>query len=439
MSAPAFLVDDVIRTPRLAAVSSAADARAASAWRRPSSAPRSIVVDRVGAGPRAAARVTSSEDPGCYRGVTPWTSRHAWLAGVQLYLRHYPEALSTPNIRDVVAVDTFMVVLAITADHADEATGRSIRACKATVAAKAGCSPTTVQRVWRIAERRLGILRLIRRARPLTLAERFDVRHGPRMPDGTRCPQRGVTALRAVHTPPWLHAWTAIATIQLAPAPVENPHRPAAASVGIAPLPRRASPEHPSHLPTTSPCGRNAVSLRSTQRTRSARRPEQAGRPHQGAPPRPKRPRQRLHGERLAAELAQRAPWAARLSPRRAAAVLADFERAGWTAADWLTAARDVLHTLNWTMPRDGVHSPGGFIRWLTTYMTPDNPNAAPADPTTLRCGRPECDHGWITPSDPFGLGLVTGPSTRCTACQPGAWPLAEHLVDELDQDEPPF
>ncbi|GEM_PF-3513333 len=438
MSAATILVDDVIHAPRLAAVPSAADGRAATAWRGPSSAPRAIVVARTGAGLRAAARVTSAEDPGCYRGVTPWTARHTWLAGIQLYLRHYPEALATPSTRDVVSLETFMVVLAITVDYADEATGRSIRACKATVAAKAGCSPTTVQRVWRIADRRLGILRLIRRARPLTMAERFDVRHGPRMVDGKRCPQRGVTALRAAHTPRWLHSWVAIASIQIEHVPVEVSPYAAGSSVDIAPLPRRASPEYPSHLPTSSPCGRNAVSLRSTQRTRSARRHDRGG-AGQDQPPKARKPRQKLAGERLAADLALRAPWAAGLSPRRTAAGLADYERAGWTAGDWLAAARDVLQTLKWTMPRDGIHSPGGFIRWLTTYMTPDNPSAIPIAAETLRCGRPECDHGWITPTDPLGLSLIAGPSARCTYCRPGAWPFDEHLVDELDQDEPPF
>ncbi len=119
--------------------------------------PRAIVVERAeAASDREALRVQTAEEPGCYRGVRSWTSPEAFLAGLRLYLRHYPEALRSPNVNDGIAFDTFMKVMIATAEQAHPATGRGLRAHKKETARQVGCGEDTVQRAWRIATCRLG-------------------------------------------------------------------------------------------------------------------------------------------------------------------------------------------------------------------------------------------------------------------------------------------
>jgi hypothetical protein len=77
------------------------------------------------------------------------------------------------------------------------------------------------------------------------------------------------------------------------------------------------------------------------------------------------------------------------------------------------------------------------FLRELDPHD--DHPRLALVDPTELRCGRPECDHGWITLDQVLaGYPLVR----RCDQCRPGAWPAPnaeEYLAEVGHNDEPPF
>ncbi|MGL4745040.1 MAG: hypothetical protein ACRCYX_12580 [Dermatophilaceae bacterium] len=399
----------------------------ASSWRARPSAPRAVVESIPGAvESRARLRVTNVEQAGCYAGVRSWTSREHWLAGQRLYLRHHPQALTTPGVRDTVSSETYMTVIGLTADAAEASTGRGIRAHKAAIAAAAHCSPDTVQRVWRIATCRLGVLVDVARGRPLTMPERNQVRHGPRMDDGTRARQRGVTPLRAAHTPEWLHQWSLMAKPALdgLHSPEHDPTltdpegatpRPTQARTGaatgqpvdIASPPRRATASRETGSEKSSPCRQDTVSLRSTKRTRSARSLEEAGLAARG---RPARARKRLVGERLARDLAQIAPWGMQISPRRCAPALAPYELAGWTAHLWLEVAQQVLtdrYGGHWHPPQV-IASPHGWIRWLTSWMVPDAPG--PLQP----CNRPDCDgHGWIPTTDGHTI-------TRCPDCPPG-------------------
>ncbi|WP_460446324.1 hypothetical protein [Angustibacter aerolatus] len=321
--------------------------------------------------------------------------------------------------------------------------------------------------------------------------------------------------------------------------PVDNQQPSDLHVVGSAPHPRRGQQSASTHLPNTHTYNQDIVSLRSTKRTGSARRPDeglsdpdrtavraaeplndpatsdhtrpvlngrheaahdaqQTERPErtelaqQPRRPRPaRRPRRRLLGEHLAAQIAARADWGRGLSPRRVAHHLAPFEAAGWTAADWFTVADTILTGTSsrtssstspdqtgdldqadvehgapaWATgpaalgPRTGMHSPGGFVYWLTQRMDP-GPDLAglaelgdghDASGATARleaghagdartaCSRPDCDgHGWLD---------VDGPATPCPDCPPTA--RAPHVdlaelddveqLDGVEQLDPPF
>lgn len=385
--------------------------------------------------------VHDQSEPGLYAGIRSWRSREAWLSALMLTVRADPSLLTGSSRADVVDVDTFYIVLALTVAAADSATGRSIACSKRDVARAAGCRDATVQRVWRICTRRLGVLVEVAHARPLTMDERNHARQSVRMDDGTQSKQRGLTTLQAAHTPSWLapavHAAARmLARVTLAGDRLQLPGGPVSAEdvdehlVDVAHLPRRVrQPHEVLHLHEYSPCAHRSVSLRSTIRTRSARSPDQTAARNGEMKRRsqPKRPRKRLVGEALAAELAQIVPWGKDLSPRRCAPALADYERAGWTAEHWLTAASGVLSDLHLSAPTT-VRTPLGWIRWVTAYMTPDNPTTTPPQ----ACGLPGCDgHGWIQ--------LNNGTVAKCPHCPPGIRTRhVDLMVDQVD-DEPPF
>lgn len=446
-AAGASVAASTSRAPLWPAVSSRDAAIVATRWQERRSVPRAIIVDRGDAAvDREALRVQTAEEPGCYRGVRSWSSAPSFLAGLRLYLRHYPEALRGPNVNDGISADTFMAVMTATAEQAHPATGRGLRAHKKEIARVVGCGPDTVQRAWRFATCRLGVLRDIRRGRPLTLRERLAVYQGPRMSDGSRCKQRGVTPLRAFHMPAWLAPWVSMADtgtkgprkaaesrsgvpmgVEAFPVLCGAPGaRDSASPVGFASPPRRALPEGSGHLSDMETCGQDPVSLRSTKGTRSARRL------NEGGPTDSRRPRRSIDGERLAQQIAQDLGWSTtryqggpRFSPRRTAPALADFERAGWSAQHWIATARAVAQSINYPWPTSSqmIREPGAWVWWLTQHMVPDEPPAdfehSPAAPPWLQaCGRPGCDgHGWLLAEPDHVTGQVV--AAKCPDCPP--------------------
>nr|WP_284291984.1 hypothetical protein [Angustibacter aerolatus] len=183
--------------------------------------------------------------------------------------------------------------------------------------------------------------------------------------------------------------------------------------------------------------------------------------------PRPaRRPRRRLLGEHLAAQIAARADWGRGLSPRRVAHHLAPFEAAGWTAADWFTVADTILtgtrlahqarapartkpatstKPTSSTVRRRGPPAPppsapapactppaasstGSPSAWTPAPTSPASPSlgdghdasgatarleAGHAGDARTACSRPDCDgHGWLD---------VDGPATPCPDCPPTA------------------
>lgn len=434
--------------PTYPMVSSTRARAVATSWRPPSNAPRAVVSLRPKSSRhREALRVETVALPGCYAGITAWTSREAWLKGVRLYLVHYPEALTGPCMRDATSVDTFMAVMTATVQEAEPGTGRGIRASRAKVATAAGCDVKTVQRVWRFARRRLRVLVDVAHARPLTELERHSVRSGHRMVDGTRCRQRGTTGLRAANTPKWLVPWIAMAN-PIQPAQ-ETP--PPVSPVDFVPPPRRAAGERKSPVEIGSPGDQDAVSLRSTRRTRSARRSDHEG-PTDSCPPRrARKPRSRLTGEALVRDLIRSAPWAARLSPRRSAPDFAPFEDAGWTAQVWLDVARAIL-TAPGRRPPSRIKAPFAFARWLCDQMVPDAPPPTeqhePTPVVLTACGGPRCDGaGWLLPQQTavvddelseageliFTIKLVTDTTyaSSCPDCPPG---IRSQVLEDIAQ-----
>lgn len=415
------------------AVSSRDAAAVATRWQPRRRVPFGIVVEREGAAQdREAIRFKIAEEEGCYRGIRAWNSAQSFLAGLRLYLRHYPGALRGPNKGDSISLEAFMAVMTATATQAHPATGRGCRAHKKWVAAQAGCSEDHVKRAWRFAERRLDVLREVRRARPLRwYGERAELLGeglggkrcalARRMPDMSQCRQRGVTPLRAFHLPAWLAPWVALATQRLQASTAASGAHESPSSVDHAPLPVRSSPESPPHLEDMETCAHGTVSLRSTRGTRSARHSDQ---------PRGRRSRRTIRGERLAQAIAQMLGWATNrhqsgpaFSPRRTAPALADFEDAGWSPQQWLATARAVAESIEYPWPTSSqqIASPGGWVAWLTRYMVPDEPPAetdgAPAAPPWLQpCGRPDCDgHGWLRVDPDPVSGQVT--AQKCPHC----------------------
>lgn len=451
MSAAANVVEPVSSTSRPAlwsAVSSRDAAAVAARWTERRWVPFGVVVEREGAAEdREAVRFKVAEEPGIYRGVRAWSSAETFLHGLRLYLEHYPEALRGPNRGDSIAVDLFMKIMTLTASQAHPSTGRGCRAYEEWVAARAGCGPKTVQRAYRFAERRLDVFRELRRARVLRWEkERLRVLQGKRMRDGSTCRQRGVTPLRTFHVPAWLAPWIAMAAAGKArQRPVTGAGGPVGAPVGLGsgaalnaaagasggalavdcvPLPVRTRRDEDRHLEDWETCGQGTVSLRSTKQPRSARRHDEGGRP--------RRRRRPIRGEELARGIAALLGWSTtryqdgpRLSPRMTAPALAPFEGAGWTPEHWLSTARAVAVSLGYRWPTSSqqIASPGGWVRWLTQHMVPDEPpadvGADPAAPTWLMaCGQAGCDgHGWLTSEPDPATGRIS--SRKCMSCPP--------------------
>jgi len=121
--------------------------------------------------------------------------------------------------------------------------------------------------------------------------------------------------------------------------------------------------------------------------------------------------------------------------PQRLTPLLIPFveSRPAWDEHDLLDAFQDLGEVSGLGVPStaDGIETPWAFVKSLIDRLHPhDHPRLAAVDPAELRCGRTECDHGWI----PVGDAV-----RRCDRCRPGAWPepsFEELYGESADGDE---
>ncbi|WP_409482812.1 hypothetical protein [Arsenicicoccus dermatophilus] len=364
---------------------------------------------------------------GAYAGVTPWRRREVWLDAVEAMARDLGDVLRSPSAAggrgEAIDVTTLMRVLRAMATTGDLRTGRDIDGHHGTIAARCGCSEGTVARALRIAARGLGVLVEIAEGRRLRLAERrWCWARGIR--------QQGLPSIWAAHCPPEL-----------------TPYLEQAAALGAvrARLTGRKTPGHAHLVDCGGHLGESSTGIENSPLTlthldapRAARQPKttrgQANPRRAAGVTSPGR----ALGAALAREIASRVPWGHRLRPRAVAAHLAPYAAAGWTAAAWLAAVEQGYRDRGWTPPAQAT-SPGGLVHhWCQTL----DPAALDVGTGELHrpqpCGRPGCDHGWLTTTDVMGR-VVAAP---CPVCPPivrtSAWQaetdrLAEETADVQD------
>lgn len=376
---------------------------------------------------------------GAYRGTVRWSKPEAFLKGLRVALEAHPELRRTNldrrtgKYKDVQGLERFMRIAEAVTLAADHRTGRDVRARRKEIAEAAGCSVQDVQRWNRIASRVLQILVPIADGRQLTLLERLDVWARQTSP---RLKQHGVSTVWAFHVPPWLRQIMAAAAIQ-APRMDARGRWHTTSDLQLkesAPHPRSGHAFETDHLAYNSPSHPTSGSLRSPSGPGSARTAlMKKGRP----PP----------GRQLAIRFVKAMPLLRSTSPKRLENRLKRFveSRPVWTAQDLLDAIQTSCERSgrSATPPADQIHTPWAFVGSLldSIHEHDDHPRLPFVDPAELRCGRPECDYGWITLDDVAGRPLVR----RCDRCRPGAWPEHESSADDLldgapaDDSEPPF
>lgn len=152
----------------------------------------------------------------------------------------------------------------------------------------------------------------------------------------------------------------------------------------------------------------------------------------------------------LAVKVVKKFPWLCSESPRRLVPALKPFveSRPAWDEHDLhngiqtlrLTRGMVTALTVDQIRTRPAVVF-AAFLRELHPHD--DHPRLPFVTPAELRCGRDECDHGWI-PDDSADnrmrelIALPLEPR-KCDQCRPGAWPepTYEELCGELDEEAP--
>ncbi|WP_409482801.1 hypothetical protein [Arsenicicoccus dermatophilus] len=358
--------------------------------------------------------------PGAHAGVVAWDDRAAWLAGVRLLIDSHADAgvLRSPVRGDAMSADLLMRVIELVTATADTATGRDGVACRARIARQLGCVPKTVQRACRLACRVLGVLVRTGEGRLLRL-------HGERrrmIESGAS--QRGLSSVYAAHTPAHLRACIALARRLIITA--SGQVMAAGSGKAVDHVPHPGGPQLSPHLPLSSTHLEAPRAARPPKTTRGQGNPRRAaGVTGPG----------RALGAALAREIASRVPWGHRLRPRAVAAHLAPYAAAGWTAAAWLAAVEQGYRDRGWTPPAV-VTSPGGLVHHWCQTLDP-----AALDTTTGElhrpqpCGRPGCDHGWLTTTDVMGR-VVAAPCPHCPPIvRTSAWQAETDRIAEETPD----
>jgi hypothetical protein len=348
-------------------------------------------------GTRNASRGIHRQAPaGAYCGVRPWDGRQHWLA----FIVPIAIAMNTQILKDEeLSAETLLIWARVESGYAqDQRTGRRCIVRPDTVASVMGVHKKTVSRCRRVA-RKLGIQVVIEPGRMLTFAECTRARRAG------SC-QRGLSTETALTIP----APVALALLSATPT-------------------RGKATSSKGHL-LSSP-----LESTTTKRTEAAPPPRQPKR-FSGVSP----------ARHLAADLVKTVPWLHSERPGRLVPALSRFatSRPSWTAQDVIDAIQTIRDRrgLVTALTEDQIRTRpavvlAAFLRELDPHD--DHPRLALVDPVELRCGRPECDHGWITVDEVLaGYPLVR----RCDQCQPGAWPAPnaeDYLAEVGHNDEPPF
>ena len=100
---------------------------------------------------QAVARRVWVERAGACAPRTPvWLSRDGWLAALGEWAHSPAFTTARTSARVSITAPTLLVIAAVMAEHADHATGRHVAVTRATIAARAGCSPDTITVAWRL-------------------------------------------------------------------------------------------------------------------------------------------------------------------------------------------------------------------------------------------------------------------------------------------------
>jgi hypothetical protein len=348
-------------------------------------------------GTRNASRGIHRQAPaGAYCGIRPWDGRQHWLT----FIVPIAIAMNTQILKDEeLSAETLLIWARVESGYAqDQRTGRRCIVRPDTVASVMGMHKKTAQRCRRVA-RKLGIQVVIEPGRMLTLAESTRARRAG------SC-QRGLSTETALTIP----SLVAFALLSATPTRGKG---------------------------TTSKGHLESPPLKSVNTKRTEAAPP---------PRRPKRSPRISPARSLAADLVKTVPWLRSERPGRLVPALSRFatSRPSWTAQDVIDAIQTirVRRGLVTALTEDQIRTRpavvlAAFLRELDPHD--DHPRLALVDPTELRCGRPECDHGWITLDQVLaGYPLVR----RCDQCRPGAWPAPnaeEYLAEVGHNDEPPF
>ncbi|WP_431235953.1 rep protein (plasmid) [Mycolicibacterium psychrotolerans] len=79
-----------------------------------------------------------------------WTSRAAWLDGLQRWAQSPALGQLCAAERVSITAATLLSIAAVMAEHADHATGRHVAVTRATIAGRVGCDVRTVTAAWRV-------------------------------------------------------------------------------------------------------------------------------------------------------------------------------------------------------------------------------------------------------------------------------------------------
>lgn len=336
---------------------------------------------------------------GAYAGIRAWDGRQHWLTFVvPVAIAAHRDLLRLQELSPV----TFALWARVESGYAqDQRTGRRCIVRPDTVASVMGCQVNTVRKCRRIA-RRIGLQVVIVLGRMLSAAECWAARRR-----GSR--QRGLSTETALTIP------SPIALRQ------------------VSDTPTRGQPAHPATHHHSPPLGGA-----SADQTEAAPPPH----PHKSSSG-------RSATRRLAADLVHAVPWLRSERSGRLVPALSRFAavRPAWTAQDVIDAVQTIRERRGLVTTLTDVQIRtrpavvlAAFLRQLDHHD--DHPRLALVDPAELRCGQPECDHGWITLDQPPASHLAGHPHVRrCPQCRPGAWPAPENLENEplLDGQEPPF